>query len=201
MELGPETDDRAAQAREESNAIVVLASGNLGLVYFADSAERATLEALQAAYPGLLAALREHEGVGFLMIRSQTAGPVILGARGTNYLQDGWVEGEDPLAGFGPHAAGHLRRTDSFPDAPDILVNSFYDPETNEVAAFEEQIGSHGGLGGWQTEPFLLYPAEWQVPEEKIVGAEALHRVLKGWLDGLASRQAVDPAQAGREAG
>ncbi|MGD8466660.1 MAG: phage holin family protein, partial [Anaerolineae bacterium] len=72
---------------------------------------------------------------------------------GRIYLADGQVEGEDLLAVFGPNAAAHVRRTDSFPDAPDILVSSFSDPETGEVAAFEELIGSHGGLGGWQTQP------------------------------------------------
>ena len=65
----------------------------------------------------------------------------------------------------------HLRRTDGFPDAPDILVNSFYKAETNEVAAFEELIGSHGGLGGFQTQPFVLFPVEWHVEEDDLVGA------------------------------
>ena len=45
--------------------------------------------------------------------------------------------------------------------APDLLLISQYDPELGEVAAFEELIGSHGGLGGPQTEPFILHPAEW----------------------------------------
>ena len=40
------------------------------------------------------------------------------------------------------------------------MVNSRYDPELDEVAAFEDQVSSHGGLGGPQTHPFLLYPAE-----------------------------------------
>jgi hypothetical protein len=68
-----------------------------------------------------------------------------------------------------------LRRYDDFPDAPDIYVNSFYNAATNEVAAFEELIGCHGGLGGDQTRPFLLFPAE-------LVGAAAVYRQLKRWL-------------------
>jgi hypothetical protein len=31
-----------------------------------------------------------------------------------------------------------------------LNVNSVYDPTNDEVAAFEELIGSHGGLGGTQ---------------------------------------------------
>ncbi|MGD9406178.1 MAG: hypothetical protein PVH95_13620, partial [Anaerolineae bacterium] len=75
-----------------------------------------------------------------------------------------------------------LCRTDSFPDAPDILVSSFHDPETGEVAAFEELIGSHGGLGGCQTQPFLMFPCALPSPSEPIVGAARLHAVLKGWV-------------------
>jgi hypothetical protein len=95
------------------------------------------------------------------------------------------VEGEDPLVGFGPNAAEHLRRTDSFPDAPDVLVNSFFNAETNEVAAFEELIGSHGGLGGYQTQPFLLHPAELEIEDGELVGAAAVYRQFKLWLNQL----------------
>jgi hypothetical protein len=59
---------------------------------------------------------------------------------------------------LGPNTASHLRRTDSFANTPDILVNSFYDPDIDEGAAFEELIGFHGGLGGKQAEPFVLFP-------------------------------------------
>ena len=45
--------------------------------------------------------------------------------------------------------------------APDLLLISQYDPELGEVAAFEELVGSHGGLGGPQTEPFILHPTDW----------------------------------------
>ena len=62
------------------------------------------------------------------------------------------------------------------------MVNARYDPELDEVAAFEEQVGSHGGLGGPQTHPFLLYPADLVDPAEPIFTSVAMHRVLKTWL-------------------
>ena len=62
------------------------------------------------------------------------------------------------------------------------MVNSRYDPELQEVAAFEEQVSSHGGLGGPQTHPFLLYPTELTAPAEPIFTSPAMYRVLKGWL-------------------
>ena len=83
---------------------------------------------------------------------------------------------------FGPNAPLHLARTDSFPNAPDILVMSMFDPATGDVAAFEELVGCHGGLGGPQTKPFVLFPTELVVdPERPIVGAADLHHVLKSW--------------------
>ena len=169
--------------------IIALASGNLGLVYSTRVEQRATLEEIEAAYPGVLDGLVQHEGIGFVMVHSEAHGPVVIGSGGKYYLEDDRVEDQNPLEGFGTNAAAHLRRTDSFTDAPDLLVNSFYNLETSEVAAFEELIVSHGGLGGWQTQPFLLYPAEWETGQETIVGAEALHRVLKGWVDQLASEE------------
>ena len=54
--------------------------------------------------------------------------------------------------------------------------------ETNEVAAFEDLIGCHGGLGGYQAQPFVLYPAELSVPDEPLIGAAAVHHLMKGWV-------------------
>ncbi|MGZ4932705.1 MAG: phage holin family protein [Halobacteriota archaeon] len=162
--------------------VIVLASGNLGLIYLTRWSERLTYEQVNEAFPDLIPGLTTHEWVGFVMVRSAEHGPLAIGARGVYHLRDDRAEGENPLAHFGPHAAAHLRRTDRFSYAPDILVNSAYDPETGEVAAFEELVGSHGGLGGPQSQPFLLHPATWNIGHEEIVGAERLHDVLKAQI-------------------
>jgi hypothetical protein len=91
------------------------------------------------------------------------------------------VTGADPLAGFSPNATRHLLRTDGFPHVADIMVNSFYDPVLEEGCAFEELISFHGGMGGPQTHPFLLAPSHLPVPDEPLVGAEAVHRLLRSW--------------------
>jgi hypothetical protein len=159
----------------------VLGSGNLGLIYLKDSPSRLTLEEIRERHPALIPALCEHPHVGFVMVRSAEDGAVALGARGTHRLSDGSVEGEDPLAPFSPNAARHLRRADGFPHVADIMVNSFYDPVTEEGCAFEELISFHGGMGGPQTRPFLLYPAHFAAPPAPPVGAEAVHRLLRAW--------------------
>ncbi len=158
--------------------VVVLGSGNLGLVYLMSERRRLTLEEIEAAHPKLLTALREHPHVGWLLVRSERDGAVALGARGTRYLSDGRVVGEDPLASFPPNAGRHLLRTDGFENVADIMVGSFYDPMLDDGCAFEELISFHGGLGGSQTRPFLLYPSQLQLPDEPIVGAAAVHDLL-----------------------
>lgn len=162
--------------------VMVLASGNLGLVYFTDWNERLSLEQIDEAFPNLIEGLTNHEGIGFVLVDSEERGPLAVGSKGKHYLEDGRVVGEDPLANFGPNTAMHLRRTNSFPHVADIMVNSFYDPETDEVAAFEELVGSHGGLGGDQSSPFVLFPSDWEIENTNIVGASELHVQLKKWL-------------------
>jgi hypothetical protein len=132
-------------------------------------------------HPRLIPALREHPHIGWLLVRSSEHGSVALGARGAHYLTNGRIEGEDPLAPFSPLASRHLLRTDGFPHVADIMVGSFYDPELDEGCAFEELISFHGGLGGPQTRPFILYPERLPPPSEPIVGAAAVHGVLSGW--------------------
>lgn len=179
--LGPDEESESDSGTEFGH-LVALASGNLGLIYSTRLDERASLENIEKIYPGMLDGLVNHEGVGFLMVNSDERGPVAIGAQGRCYLNDEKVEGQNPLLGFGPNIVHHLKRTNSFPDAPDILVNSFFDPEKQEGAAFEELIGFHGGLGGYQTQPFLLYPAEWEREEQPIIGAEAVYKFLKDQL-------------------
>jgi uncharacterized membrane protein YvlD (DUF360 family) len=181
--LGPnreamEAPDRAAADHEA----VVLASGGLGLISLPAREHRLTLEEIEAMHPSLIQSLRSHPGIGFVLVRTDSDGAVVLGAEGSRRLHDDQVSGEDPLLVFGPNAADHLRRTDGFPHCPDILVNCMYDPETNEVAPFEEFMGSHGGLGGWQSQPFALVPASWSEPDGPIVGVRAMHDALRGWL-------------------
>lgn len=171
---------------------LVLASGNLGLISFPDVHHRMTREEIDARHPALLTTLANHPGVGFVLVASEEHGGVVLGAHGVEIPVDaldepGAPDGEHgtPLADFGPGAASAVRRTHSFPHTADIMVNSWYDPAEGEVLAFEEQIGSHGGLGGAQGKPFLLAPfALSEAVEEgaELVGAEHLHRVLRRWL-------------------
>ncbi|HEY5142762.1 MAG TPA: phage holin family protein [Solirubrobacteraceae bacterium] len=191
--LGPDRKEHRAEIEaaattpkgEEPPEIVVMASGCLGLVSFPRENGRVTLERFEERYPALLPTLLEHEGIGFVLVRSAERGAVVLGARGRHELDTGLIEGEDPLAPFGPNAAHHVKRTDEFPHCADLMVNSTYWAESDEVAAFEELVGSHGGMGGEQSFPFALVPSEFALPEEPVVGSEEMHRHMRRWLADL----------------
>jgi uncharacterized membrane protein YvlD (DUF360 family) len=180
-------------------APVVLASGNLGLVSFPDLPGRVSLETIERRHPALLRTLAEHPGIGFLLVRSERHGPVVLGPGGAEHrLATGQLTGRDPLAPFGPGAAAAVSRVAGFPHAADIMVNSAVDPATGAVHAFEDQIGSHGGLGGEQTRAFLMSPVTLTAPSPEggeLAGAEAVHHVLRRWLAEVVP-QPAEPADA-----
>lgn len=181
---------------------LVLASGNLGLVSFPDVPGQMSMEQVDKRYPALLRTLADHPGIGFLLVRSEVLGAVVLGAGGcVHRLDTGEVTGaNDPLAPFGPGAAEAVRRTAGFRHVPDIMVNSVVEPETGAVHAFEEQIGSHGGLGGAQSDAFLLSPLELSAPAgdgEEVAGAERVHLVLRRWLEESAACRVPAPGSGG----
>jgi uncharacterized membrane protein YvlD (DUF360 family) len=188
------TQRKPAKNDVSQRDVVVLGSGNLGLVYLMDLERRLTAEEIDERHPQLIATLREHPHIGWLLVHSAEHGAVALGAAGVNYLDEGRVEGDDPLAAFSSTAARHLRRTDGFPHVADIMVGSFYDPALDEGCAFEELISFHGGLGGPQTRAFILSSARLPLPAEPIIGAAAVHELLSGWrrsLQGAAGERAT----------
>ena len=159
--------------------VIVLASGNLAMVYLTQWKHRLTYEELNNLFPELLPEILKNEYIGFIVVKSSQKGDMAIGKDGIYYLDSGEIEGENPLEGFGSNIVMHIKRNSSFKYTPDILVNSFYDAENDEVCAFEELVGSHGGAGGTQSKPFILYPSDWNVPDEEIIGAESIYRILK----------------------
>jgi hypothetical protein len=166
----------------DSDAPVVMGSGALGLISVPGVPRRMTREEIDARYPRLIPGLLAEPEIGFVLVRQDSGTSVVLGGRGVLDLATGEVTGEDPLEPFGPRARDQVAEVDGYATAADLMINSRYDPELDEVAAFEDQVSSHGGLGGPQTHPFLLYPSELSDPAESIFTSSAMHRVLKGWL-------------------
>jgi uncharacterized membrane protein YvlD (DUF360 family) len=164
---------------------IVLGSGSLGLITIPGEPRRLSREEIDARYPRLIPGLTAHPEIGFVLVRQSAGTSVVLGNGGSLDLATGDVVGEDPLAPFGPRAREQVAEVDGYTTVADLMVNSRYDPGLEEVAAFEDQVSSHGGLGGPQTHPFLLHPSELPAPTEPIFTSPAMHRVLKGWLTEL----------------
>lgn len=182
---GYESTPQSTKKAKDSE-LIVLGSGNMGLIYLTQWSERLSYEEIVMLFPDLIPGLVKHSGIGFILVNSITNGGMVIGQNGIYYLDSDRIVGENPLKDFGVNASRHLKRQNSFKNMPDILVNSFYDAKFDEVCAFEELIGSHGGLGGDQTKPFILYPSEWVDPGD-LVGAESIYTFLKMEIENLNS--------------
>jgi hypothetical protein len=147
-----------------------------------------TGEAIAAAYPGLIEALARHRGIGALTVRSAAGHTLVLGQRGRLDLTANKLEGDDPLADYGPRAAENLLHLDGFANVGDLVLLGAVDRASGEVTGFENLVGSHGGLGGWQSEPFILCPAGFELVDNPPLGAPALYRQLTAWQAQLRSQ-------------
>jgi len=176
--------------------VLVLASGNLGVISFPAWKNLMTLEELDAAFPALVPGLVDHPGVSLALVTSAAHGPLAIGKDGVYYLETGKVDGQDPIVRFGPHAARHLLRQAKFVNVPDIVVIGEVNEQTGEVPAFEDKLGNHGGLGGWQREAFVMFPSEFTPEVEEIIGAGHLHDLLKQWMAESRAKVAVEAGRA-----
>lgn len=175
----------ASEHEEKAPDVVVAGSGNLAHVSFTATPGRAKRDVIEGAYPGLIEGLTRHPGIGLVMVREKD-GAVVLGASGARSLKDGHIEGADPVAPFGPNALCGLERVEAMEGSGDLVVVSCFDAASGEVAPFEKQIGSHGGLGGEQSDAFVLHPAEWEI-RRPTIGAVALNAEIRRWLGGAAT--------------
>lgn len=185
---------QAGPASVEDGELVACPSGNLVLLYLASSDGRLAREEIDERYPSLIDGLVDHPGVGIVIVGSAVDGPIVLGRDGRHELRSGRITGADPLLPFGPLAAHSLRRLDGFANTGDIVVIGPYDAATGEVVSYEDLVGSHGGLGGWQGRPFLLHPADMAIVDAPLIGAVAVHDELRGWLEILRAEGAGETA-------
>jgi uncharacterized membrane protein YvlD (DUF360 family) len=146
--------------------VTVCHSGNLAQVYFDVFPRKVTLNELNAAYPSLVDSLVGHDGIGFVVAYDDDGVPLVFGNNGARNLYTGDVTGQDPLVPYGDVdlRASQIMRVAEFPHSGDLIINSTIYPD-GTVAAMEELIGNHGGLGGEQTDAFIFHPEDMEVPE------------------------------------
>ena len=170
----------------DASAIVVCASGCLALVYFNSiSQNKASLAQIETAHPHLIEAMVRHAGIGFVVGYDGDGNVIVLGKGGARNLSTGSVTDNDPLAPFGnvELRAEQILRLAEFNNAGDLIVNSMLFAD-GSVAAFEELIGSHGGLGGQQTHAFILHPCAGHIDTAHISNSADVYALLEAWKNG-----------------
>jgi hypothetical protein len=146
----------------------VYSMGNIYLIGHAGHADKARIERF---YPGFLKGLSEHEGVGLVAVRSE--GKVeLLG----NAL-DGYA---DPLAPP-DYLQAQIEDYMSLEESGDIVVFAPYkDGRTLDYNDTYTLVSQHGGIGGEQMHPFILYdPKVMMESPESWSDARDLHRLFK----------------------
>jgi hypothetical protein len=141
-----------------------------------------TREAIEKAYPGLIAGLANHPGIGVVLARAKDGRTLVIGEDGERGAHGRSSAAPDTLAQYGPGASEALASLDDLEHLGDLILLGNIDAVTGEVVGFEELVGSHGGLGGWQTQPFLMCPASWSLSADPLLGAPAVNRQLRDWL-------------------
>jgi hypothetical protein len=195
---------------ERRSDIAVRISGPLAHVYFNLSDQRLNLSDIALLYPTLLTRLIDHPGIG-LVVGREGAETVMVGRSGTLTVDKTLdrLRGSNPLHGLSdPHLqAERIDNVASFPLSGDLMLLGAW--ENGTVITFEDQIGTHGGLGGPQEKPFLLYPAGLQLPSGTIQNPCDLYPIFVRYLDQEPTADVVsqvrpsaelEPARAGVEA-
>lgn len=173
---GSDAPVRAAEA----DRLVVASSGNLAHIYVTDLPGRLDHDRIVREFPRLVTGLAEHPYIGLVMTRQGEA-LLVAGNDGWREIVDGQIVdgyGIDPMEPYGSHALEDLIALDRRDDIGDIIVLGLFDPVLGEVAAFEELVGSHGGLGGWQTEAFLIHPVGWTLPHDRPLSGLQVHDAM-----------------------
>jgi hypothetical protein len=170
------------QPEEKHAGIVVCASGNLAHVYFTDNPERVTTEYLLEKHPTLLEYLISHPGIGFLITTNGEGEHLMMSRDGMRRLRAGVVEGVDPVPPFADdHDVGLVVRTlmrlCQYPHSGDLIINGNM-LAGDVVVTFEEQGGTHGGLGGPQTDAFVIFPRRFRGLVDPVQNPAQMHKFL-----------------------
>jgi hypothetical protein len=183
--LGPDRKPVAEGLPE----LAVTGGGNLGMVWFPRLPSRPDVDAVSAAWPNLLPGLLSTPGVGLVMVLGGTGSLLVFGPRGVRDLAGRVLDGEDPLVGYPSRTAADLTRLGGLPHCGDLVLLSTVDP-SGRIHAFEDQVGSHGGIGGPQNHAILIHPRSWALDDDLLedvdgvrmpVGPVAVHRQLLRW--------------------
>ncbi len=178
--------------------VVVKNSGSLAHIYFSVSSARLQVSEISALFPDLVVTLASHPGV-WLVAGVEGDDVLVFSRDGTLTLRGEEVlsaAGADPLQCLPEpeQARRELATIARYPHAGDLILLGRYDPESDTVVCFEDQWASHGGLGGPQDYPFMVYPPHLGWDLSRVGNARELYAFFAAaYLDGEAPA-APEPA-------
>lgn len=161
--------------------VVVQVSGPLAHIYFRVTSQPMDLPEVALLYAEFMQHLVGHDGIELVVGRDADQ-VVVLGRKGgvlTATADKIDSQGLDPLEAFDDrdYVLRELKHLVQLPTSGDlVLLGRLFD--TGEVITFEEQEATHGGLGGGQDKPFIIYPAALSPSLPMIESPEALYQWL-----------------------
>jgi predicted AlkP superfamily pyrophosphatase or phosphodiesterase/uncharacterized membrane protein YvlD (DUF360 family) len=187
------TESSGNTASDEAK-IVVTGSGNLGNVWIKHFKSRPSQGQIESKYPGFVEKLLQTPGMGLVIVLDEKKAPICIDAQGQINLSTEAVKGKNPLRIYKNIRVKELLNLATDPNAPDIILISAKHPGSNEVHAFEELVGNHGGIGGWQTEALLLHPSKLRIDEKfyekgALYDSTTIHNIFISWLTDAGHRK------------
>jgi hypothetical protein len=184
----------SAERPSGKTEIVVTGSGNLGNVWLKHFKSRPSMRQIEDKYPGFISGLLRTPGMGLAITLDEKQSVVCVGAEGRINLLTGKVGGKNPLSTYKNIRAKELLDLARDPNAPDLILISAKHAGSNEVYAFEELVGNHGGIGGWQTEAMLLHPSELRIDKKfyedgALYDSTTIHTIFINWLADAGQRK------------
>lgn len=175
--------------------VLVVSAGSLAHLYLTDEEGRIGREHIDRRYPQLIDGLARHPHIGAVMMRDGQD-LVVFGGGGWRLLcgdSTSGGEGHDPLEPYGCLAAADLIALDRRDHVGDIVLLGRHDPVLGDVTAFEELVGSHGGLGGLQTSALLIHRSSWDPLNSGTLDGIEVFEALVDRLCTLGLRRQEDP--------
>ena len=173
----PEAEVYDLERRED---VVVRASGSLAHVYFNVTSRAIDLIEVGLLYPRLLDRLIAAETIGLVVGRAGER-TVALGTGGGSAVitaDEVVIDPPDPLSAYGDSdwVARQLHQLAAFPHSGDLILLGACPPD-GRVVTFEEQVATHGGLGGGQEQAFIAYPPAAAL--DTVVAPQDLYRFFR----------------------
>ncbi len=169
---------------------------SLGDIYFTpDKSFAVDMKDIEKKYPGYTDKLINHPGIG-LVVGRDGENYVMKGKTGTLVMdRKGQVlkqEKENPITHFGDEALlrKHINNYMNLEQTGDIVIFGEYDGE--KVVDFNKKYSLaslHGGIGGNQTNPFIVTDASLPIADREIVEATDINKIYNEFIQHIDGKQ------------